>query len=181
MYDGTNMVLITPNSGRVLLWEQTASNVATLDFTGLDTSYDEYELRFYGVYGATADTNLLMRLSSSSSFISTNVYSYANWGITDSGISGISNSSGTGSLQITGSLNNAATAGASGVITLMGIAGSNYRSARWITRFSSTVTPQSYHGGGIFSNGTAVDGIRFLCASGNITAGTFRLYGIVTG
>lgn len=144
----------------------------------LDSTYDEYVIRFLGVKLSSAATDLYMRTSTDASTFdtgSTYDYSFANMG---SSYSGTASASQTQFIVIqdfdTGE-------GASGTIT--------------IVRPSEATNTSFYGSGGYEKNGAGtlmrswiftgaklvaedVNGIRFTPSSGTISSGLFALYGI---
>jgi hypothetical protein len=190
---------VTAAKGRwVEISRATASASATIDFTGIGSTYDEYRVEFFEVIPATDDAWLLLRTStdggstyasSADDYFWSNVYSYMQ-------------PIGSGATQNAVDEDTSATA-----ILVAGIVidaalrlstDSGYIGATGHVMFSrpSTSTPfiahvrswwRSYHASypystsaDIFGSRAAsadVDAIRFLMDSGNITSGTFVLLG----
>ena len=174
-------------SDRVLIQELTASASATVNFTkGIDSTYDVYVVEFWGVRPATDDVKLCMRMSTdggSTWKAGATDYWYAVKNLLGEGVT---YSGGTTMLALvtgewaTSSVGNAANEDANGWVRIYapsstgmykhvlskgaysGADGGNYQSS----------------GAGAYKATTAVNGFQFLFSSGNITAGTFRLYGI---
>ena len=177
------------SAGWVLISSATASSSASVDFTGLSSTYFAYILVFDAVEPATDDAVMHLRMDTDNgaSFDSgasdywwgyrahgSNTTVQANGDAADAQIVLTSSSSGEG-------ISNAANEGASGQIWIMNPSASEY------TQVTSSVF---YHqadaneisvikGGGARLTTTAVDAIQILMDSGNIAQGSFKLYGIV--
>jgi hypothetical protein len=170
-----NLVLITSTT--------VGSAVATVNFTtGIDATYDEYEIHIFNVRPATTAVGLLMRISLDSG---------STW------------KSGSGNYNYSYDLGGTTPAGADGTDTAIWIEGNDHTSSagsvgNHLIRFanpSSTSafkvftffggywagsTLRSISGSGSYNvAATAVNGIRFLFSTGNIAQGTFILYGVV--
>lgn len=174
---------------RVLIETQEASSSATIEFNNLTDTYTSYEVRLFNVAPASDDQILLVRTSTDngSTFDSTSGdYEYAVSSWSSGGSNQINSSSTTGtSIQLTATgatwgWGNAANETGSGLITIYNPSDANY---------TLTESKLSYYGAGatlIHSTGsgsrettTAVDAIQFLFGSGNISSGTFKLYGLI--
>lgn len=169
-----------------LLETQTASASATIDFTtGIDGTYTTYAILVESLVPATDSTALHIRTSTDGgvnydaggtdyrqhiSILADNVGTY------QSSVS-------TGQAQIIAidSVGSAAGEGASGIVylhnpsnltqeTLLTI-NFNWVTGAGNTRGSSGITRRA--------SAADVDAIRFIMSSGNITSGTFKLYGIL--
>jgi hypothetical protein len=173
-------------SGLVCLSVQTASNVASVDFTTLiDSTYDEYEIHFQEVVPAAGNVfQMLLSPNGGSTYDS----SYSNtW--TSQNSTTPAPASGGGATQttipITGSTAVSATGasgGATGKVILVNPAGTvANKSYRWDCAFRAD-TPSVWGGSiGRGYDGTgvsAINAVRFQFSSGNITSGIFRLYGV---
>lgn len=164
--------------GMVLLATLTASNSATLDFTGLSKAFDQYVIVFEDLLPATSGVKFKIRFSTNagSSWITTG---YQNPGITTDGIvlldaSGASDftlgntatdfSDGLSGSALLGNVNSAKTKKVCG--TLMEGATPGY-------------TPGvALFGGNYGAATTVINGIRFLYSSGNIASGVIKIYGL---
>lgn len=165
--------------GRTLIQTQIASASATIDFTtGIDSTYDEYHVSIIDLVPATDDTHLYVRVSEDSG---------STW---KSGASDYY-SNATAAAQMNLMQGAAAGNGISNVASEGGFSGT-------IKFYSPDATQNKlflfeglylYATGGqpttaVGSRGAyvlttnAINGIRFLMSSGNITSGTFNLYGI---
>lgn len=165
-----------------LVSSQTALPSATIDFTGLSGSDDDYMIRLENVIPATNDAVLYCRVSQAAAFKSDATYSY-NSSLT--AIAGGAPSGGVASgtatqAQISGGVNNTtAEGGASGQVDLFNLSGTaSYKHNAFKTQYHNSVSGASCLNGSFTYRGSsaAIDGIRFLFNSGNIASGTFLLY-----
>lgn len=186
----TTPVLGTPSSGNLSsctgkdwdkISEQTASNTASIDFTGLSSAYREYELVYSGVVPITDGAHLLLRTSTNngSSYDSgASDYRWCGWAVLDNGGSGVGNSGGDTAIRLIQSVDNASTSMTGGVAVLLNPSAAQY--------FGVTNICSYWNSGGVtgFFNSQGqrvtaadVDAIRILFSTGNISTGTFTLYG----
>ena len=188
-FDGVHFT--EPQGDRVLLDELTASSSATLDLTSgfVAEAFDEYELDLVRLAPATNSVNCWLRLSvdGGSTFKSgASDYTYALTGL-DSAGSAVSASGGAGAAQIllsTGSVlgNTNADRGISATVRFSRPDSTDNCTGRWDAHYGG-INPVSVVQG-TFSMGdfnAAMNGIRVMMSSGNITSGTARLYGIRKG
>lgn len=179
----------------VLLGTATASNSATIDFINgsggivFDSTYKHYIIIASDIVPQTDATNLYLRTTTNASTFDTGATNYI-YGINALEIdaspdTAYSASAGTTQLQINpsgngGTLGNAAGESLSVIINIFNPANA---SADTLFRFSGMMMdsgnkPNHFDGGGLRDSTADVDGIRFLMSSGNITSGTFKLYGV---
>lgn len=185
--NGTTWTSATPATGAmVLLATVTANNSATVVITsGLTSTYDQYELRFTSVVTATNSAALYMRTSSNggSSYDSgAGNYTYASvrqFGVNTPSASGSPSAT---EIQIvpSGVANTASFGGTSGVIRLYKPGASQYFSCNWLLANYLLADPdiEMRVGAGNRMASGVVNALQFFASSGNITSGTFRLYGI---
>lgn len=161
-----------------------ASNVAYVDFTGLDTTYDEYELHFHSV----------TPMSSARFYVRTSKDNGANYLTTGYSTTGVSIDAGT--VQQTGSgvtdkavvfemqtilpFGSNPSAGINGVLRIYRPASSRYvamgvdvNADRSGAPYFSKTTSLSNMGSGFVCNA-----LRLFFDSANIEAGLFKLYGV---
>lgn len=171
-----------PAGTPILLATATASNSPTVDFNGVITStYDEYVLKFYDVVPQTDITELRVRTSSDNGVnfdSATNNYRYSTRieRETTTNLTG----GGDTSLKLCENAGNAATESLSGSITFYTPSNTNYaKHFEWkVQQKSNNATSYYNYGGGIRDNSALVNAIRLFMSSGNISSGTFKLYGI---
>jgi len=181
---GGSVVAPTFTAGWNLLSTVTASNSANVDIeTTFDSTYDEYVILVDGVYMASGGDDMRIRMKLGGAYDSGANHNHASTGINSSAATVLTmNSGATTSIGIMNASIGATSA-------------SKFSSEIWITNPTSTVARKSirhcsescnasgglstfFSGSGSNSAVTALTGIRMFGASGNITAGTFRLYGI---
>lgn len=167
----------------------TASSSATIDFTGLSSTYHTYVLIFDSLIPQTDDTAIHLRTSTdngSSYDSSASDYAYAQGLIYNT--TG-SNAGSTGAAQIALTQSGAAlgidvTDGvghAEGQIWIHKPSNAKYCSVSWRITYIQAATPNNavtVHGHGFRKTAADVDAFRLLMSSGNITSGNFKLYGI---
>tara|TARA_Y100000591_G_C21770555_1_gene665357 strand:+ start:613 stop:1221 length:609 start_codon:yes stop_codon:yes gene_type:complete len=174
-----------------LLSTQTASSSATISFTsGLDSTYKEYIFKFYNIHPQTNTTKLQINASADSgsnynvtkttnyfqayhteSDSATALQYYANRDLAQS----------TSAQQLK-DIGNTSDDSAAGTLHLF-----NPSSTTFVKHFFSTFTgptgesTQNLHNSfvsGYFNTTSAIDAIQFSMSSGNIDAGTIKLYGV---
>ena len=177
---GTSLVLIST---------ATASSSATIDFTsGITSTYDEYLLTITNMLPATDNQTALFRVSEDSGatfksgatdykWVATYQYSDA---VTPSGDG--SNGATSVNFMSTGISNSATRGGLSGEIRIYGpssTASNKQFSFSVVVGKSSTDAVMSQDTKARFAlDNNAINGVRILMSTGNITSGTFALYGI---
>ena len=150
----------------------------------IDDTYEEYELHIIDYIPATDNTDVYLRTSSNSGSsydAGATDYKYAGLGYRDAGSNDNFASAGAAQIQLQ-ELGTGNTAGESFncVIKFFNPAGtSNTKNFMW-----ASVAEQSpggcstWRGGGLRDSTSAVNALRILSSSGNITSGLFKLYGI---
>lgn len=184
----TRWELISPagsgtGSSLVLIQTQSAATSATVDFTtGITSLYEAMVLTMSDVVPATNGANLWFRISTDSgSTWASSASNYAHTlfvGIDTANPVG-AGSTGDTKTVIGGSLNNADTYSAT--LTVFAPSGTS-RGKIWNWQFghtsSANIIVSGVGSGKYIATAAAVNGIRLMMSSGNITAGTFSLYGI---
>ena len=168
----------------------TASASATVDFTGLSSTYREYILEFDSLVPATDDTAIWVRTSTNngSSYDSAATdYAYTYNGSFTS-TSSVAGSSGDTKIVLNGSgaavgIDVTDTVGrATGYIRISKPSAAQYALIRGQVAYISAATPNAatvYQFAGFRKTAADVDAIRILMSSGNITSGNFTLYGVL--
>ena len=169
----------------VLLETQTASTSATIDFTsGIDDTYTCYAIQITDLLPATDIVDILMTLSvdGGSNYLSSNYAHYTATGKANSATLTGEASNGDTSIPLTSDpMGNAAGESLSGLIYISNPASTaRYKIINYhIGYFSSSPLLFYYSGSATYQGATtAINAIRFAASSGNITSGTFKLYGI---
>ena len=193
-----SMTAITSLSGvtagnLVLLATETASSSATISFTsGIDSTYKEYIFKFYDIHPATDDTRLTFQsdtgtnTSYNQTITSTCFQAKHSEADDDTGLAyqaGNDQAQGTAFQRITDSIGNANDASAVGSLHIFDPSSSTYVK-HFISRTqhmvgSSGVGSKDLYYAGYFNTTTALTRFQFKMASGNIDAGTIKLYGVV--
>jgi hypothetical protein len=170
----------------VLLDEQTASSSASLDFTGIDSTYDLYIFDIESIAPATDGAEFLIRISQDSgstwkSGITDYEYVMVGRG-SDGGTIGL-DSAGTSSILIGENLGSAAAESLSGRLELRNPSDTTKykhiigQTCHWDNTGTSHLEMQSI-GGSYNADTNAINGVQFLMSTGNIASGTVRLYGV---
>jgi len=177
--DGTWATPSGASAGFVFLATGTASSSATIDFTSV-TGYTNYLIIFDNVLPATNNVDLMLR-------VSTNSGSSWNAGATDYGYQTFT-AAGTGTAATNVSGNSVILVSAtwanstrgSGVIYIYnpGSGTATNVSCQSFYEDQAKATYRYYLSAGRTTFTTAVNGIRLLFSSGNISTGQFKLYGI---
>lgn len=162
-----------------------ASSSATVDFTGLSTTYDMYAVEIYNAKPAADDDTLLFRVSTNNGSSYDTGANYTNSGLTVKA----ANTVGTyrnASTSFIG-LNFGADYGAGNATNENGLSGIVFivrpAVAHWTQVFGQTMEAASDGAvnlnqvGGIYLSTTAVNAIRFYFSGGNVASGTFVLLG----
>jgi hypothetical protein len=170
----------------VLISTQTASSSATIDFTSISNStYSSYELVIDNLVPATNAVFPILRFSVGGTFQTTD-YSWQNYRNigSGSGINGGEFATGATGIVIGSTSDTFANTG-SYKGGFFSIKISNCSQTNTVKRVAYTGnyfgsgTLSVTGGGGFAPASSAVDGFRILFSSGNITTGTFKLYGYV--
>ena len=174
---------VAPSSGAmVLLQSVTASNSATVDLeTTFSSTYDQYLIIATGVRVANDGDGIWCRMKIGGTYLTTNTYTFIC--ATSSSSTGTFNStSGANVEKITVIERIGTTAGRSGNFAMY----VNSPASTSLTKnvyFQSSATNDSaalitLNGTGFNSGTSALTGIRLYGSSGNLSSGSFRLYGI---
>ncbi len=179
--DGTNWTSSSPagsGSSLFLIQSQAASNSANISFTGISTTYLSYMVIITGMQPATNTANLQLLYSTNggSSYISTNYLS----GTLYNAITGttFSNANSTSDIRLSGPISSSGFY--QGYLFFTGVDSAGFAYVKGTSSWNDT-TLAAYangHTAGLNNGNTAINAIRFVMSSGNITAGTFTLYGI---
>ena len=164
--------------GEVLLAMATASSSATIDFS-VDDSYYEYRAEFINLRPATNDTSLLMRVSIAAAVKSDATYAF-NMVTNQNGTEATSTGTTGTSMPISDAAGNAAPKGITGNVTLFEPGETAYSKHVHSDVGSVSSSGSQNHRRGVSYYGgstAALDGIRFLMASGNIASGVILLWG----
>jgi hypothetical protein len=172
----------------VVLAEAIANNSATLDITtGLDNTYDRYELELVDLKPATNDVQAALRIGTgsgptwqtgasayASSILGIGPVSTALFGNTAGSFIPLSQTAGGNS----GVISSAGYPGLRGLIRFYNPESTD----RWncnisAEHFASTGALASLTGSGFYGTASAITGLRFFFSTGNISSGSIRLLG----
>ncbi len=178
--DGSSLV---SGGSLVLISTATASSDATIDFTGIDGTYDEYELRILNAIPATnaVTAEMLVSTDGGASFI-TSGYSY-----TTGRISGYTFAASSSSNSVDIELSQGSAVGSdtnevgfSARITLIRPADAAFTQIYWKGSFivNLSASPVPVWGAAQQETAEDVNAIRFKFSSGNVESGLFALYGV---
>ena len=184
----TSLPAAVSGGAMTLLETQTASSSSTISFTsGIDSTYKEYQIHFMDVHpsGDGAELQVNFRDGSTAYDASkTSTFFMAQHSEADATSSGYEDgfdlANGTGFQYLnrnTGNDNDQAT---SGILTLYDPSNTTFVK-HFISRTNtimSTDKQEDAYVAGYCNTTSAIDGVQFKFASGNIDAGTFKLYGI---
>lgn len=180
----TDNPVVIPQPALVLIAHQEASNSATIDFSAISNDvYSSYVLVCDRVIPTTNATSLRLQVSKGGVWDTTlGNYTHNDWRFTASG-QGVDGSTSDSSAAL------------SGAAETLGTGGSQSFSGTFnISNCLQTSTDQHWYGqysllassglrivgvnGGAINAGSARDGFRLKMSSGNISSGTFTLYGL---
>jgi hypothetical protein len=184
----TSIPAVITGGAMTLLATETASSSSTIQFTsGIDDTYKEYQIHFMDVHpsGDGAELQVNFRDGSTAYDASkTSTFFMAQHSEADATSSGYEDgfdlANGTGFQYLnrnTGNDNDQAT---SGILTLYDPSNTTFVK-HFISRTNtimSTDKQEDAYVAGYCNTTSAIDGVQFKFASGNIDAGTFKLYGI---
>lgn len=171
----------------VLISSATASGSATIDFTGLSSTYHAYAVVIEGLQPATDDAGLLMRTSTDNGATydsSAGNYGYTVHGSQSNGGTATLGSDSATSIAICAygagvGIGNAANEQLSGIVYIYDPSNTNYTQVSGHVVYNNTVPRMTAANfAGERKSAADVDAIRFLMSSGNMDVGTFRLYGL---
>lgn len=173
-------VLYSPGGTWNKISSSSASSSSQIVFTGLSTSYARYRVVMQNVTPATDNTFLKVQVSTDngSTFVSTNTYYWSNWRVTDGAGSAASGSTGDSGYPVHGGL------GLDNVVAYLSgwfeieIGTTRPCMLSQCTFIENTAASNiSCIGGGTYATAN-MNAFRFYMSSGNITTGTFTLYGM---
>ena len=184
----TSIPAVITGGAMTLLATETASSSSTISFTsGIDSTYKEYQIHFMDVHpsGDGAELQVNFRDGSTAYDASkTSTFFMAQHTEADATSFGYEDgfdlANGTGFQYInrnTGNDNDQAT---SGILTLYDPSNTTFVK-HFISRTNtimSTDKQEDAYVAGYCNTTSAIDGVQFKFASGNIDAGTFKLYGV---
>ena len=180
----------TGTGGMTLLSTQTASSSATISFTsGIDSTYKEYIFKFFNMHPATDQVDFQFQANAAGgsgyneTITSTFFQAYNAEDGSGQSLSyqtGDDLAQGTGFQNLVGDgVDNANDENVSGFLHLFNPSSTTFVK-HFIGKSNSSITGYSTNGffAGYFNTTSAIDEIQFKMSSGNIDAGTIKLYGV---
>lgn len=164
----------------VLLEQHAASSSASLDFTSISATYDEYVIEIVNlVNGSAAIPMIRLSTDGGSSYDSGSNYDWG-YAFNYSGGSGtIFGASASGVQWRDANTTLAANGSWNGTFRLFAPGGALYKHLNGdIACRDSSAGVVFFHGGGQYKSTSAVDALSVVMSSGNIASGTVRLYGV---
>ena len=187
-----NMTLssnVTGGGSMVLLSTVTASSSATISFTsGIDSTYKEYIFKFINIHPATDNSTFEVNFRDGGSDYDATKTTTFFWAYHDEADSETSRGyitsrdldQSTGFTDLSGNVGNGGDESCSGELRLF-----NPASTTFLKSFQSRASlyeGSSYamdvYTGGYCNVTAAIDGVQFKMSSGNIDAGTIKMYGL---
>jgi hypothetical protein len=188
-FDWSNITSIAGVGNFELIETITASSQSTVDFTtGIDNTYKWYELVCIGVRPSNDTVGFYLRTSSDGGLSWDSGSSDYDWTFTrnDRGSLAGASSDGDSKIEIILDSGNEEASNVSGhsVNTVISIfnpsdSGLDTQISHDGNYYKATADfPAKVNGGGSRQTASAVDGVRLLFSSGNISTGIFKLYGV---
>ena len=174
---------VSSNSNWIKISTATASVSATIDFTGLSSTYHVYKVVISNLQPATDTVTLYFRTSTNNGSSYDAAASDYQWQgiLTTTADNNPSVDNADSEIHLTSSLGTAANENCNLEIIIYDPSSSEYTKivSEAVYKNTSTVR-QVFEAGGYRQSATAVNAIRFLMSSGNISTGNFVLYGLET-
>ena len=173
----------------ILLATETASSSATISFTsGIDSTYKEYIFKFIDVHPSAGDNHFTVNFRDGGSSYdatktSTMFRAYHREDGTNQALSYVAGgdlAQATGVQQLGQSVDAANDSTISGELYLFDPSSTTFVK-HFIARSQEVTyeaTSQEFYVSGYCNVTAAIDGVQFAMSSGNIDAGTFKLYGV---
>ena len=163
----------------VLIDSDTASTSASISLTGVDSTYDVYQVIVNNLKCDTDVQDVFLRFTTSGSADTSSNYDIASKVLKADG-SFTDNSGVNGSSLILGDIGTGTGEQLNAVLYLFNFSNaSEYSFCTMETSFyTSTPNNRGKQGGGVLTVAQATDGVHFYMGSGNIASGEFKLYGL---
>ncbi len=176
---------VSGTQGLVLLQTVTASDDATLTVGSsslFTTTYKVYILHVINAHPVTDSQEFRCRLSKGGSIISAD-YEYTRWQTIHNSNPGATRGSNSDDhVNLAESLGNANDECHNMVLTMYNPAETTFKKVVNFYSGGVDLSPNIANNTGVFGhegNSAAIDGIQFFYGNGNISTGTFKLYGVV--
>lgn len=169
----------------VKISSQTAANSATIDFTGLSNAYNSYCIVVSNIIPVTNGVSLFMRTSTNNGTsydVGASDYNYRLAGAVDNSV-GANSGTNAAQIKLTGLssyvLGNGTAQALFGTIGLYNIGSANRAYIQGnLSCYNSSNLQERNWCDGFRNSATAVNAVRLIMSSGNISSGTFILYGL---
>ena len=180
---------LVPSGSPVLLSTATASGSSSISFTsGIDSTYDVYQFEFINIHPATDDVNFQFNMSTDggSNYNVTKTTTFFYGYHTEAGVGSLAYDTSrdiaqsTSNASITREIGNLDDESTAGNLFLFNPSSDTFVK-HYISRFqdySHADASVDSHSAGYGNTTSAVNAIRFQMSSGNIDAGTIKMYGI---
>ncbi len=162
--------------------QTTASSSASVAFSSLSSNYFAYKIILDAIVPATNAAKLYITLSYSGGYFSTG-YSYTLLGLSESGTSLSGNGSNAAQIQIVdnGIVNTASVANHWEITFYNPTVSANYNGLTYLGRYKDSTSGLCVAWGhGAQGTTDALTAIKFAMSSGNISTGSFTLFGMLT-
>ena len=163
----------------ILVDSETASSSASISLTGIDSTYDVYQVVISNLECATDVQDVFLRFTVSGSADDSSNYDRASKELRADG--SFTNVSGVDSSNIAlGDIGTGTAEKFNAVLYLFNFSNaSEYSFCTYETTYlTSTPNLRGRQGGGLLTESQATDGVTFYMGSGNIDSGEFKLYGL---
>lgn len=179
----STLATVTGNGDWILISTSTASNSATIDFTGLSSTYTSYRVLITNLQPVSDGVDFWIRTSTDNGSNFDAGSSDYQWNMIATSTGGDSHDGSTGAAQIEivggSDLGSNTNEKCNTDITIFDPSATNYTKCIYVSHFFDTsTTRRTNQGGGYRQSTTAVNAIRFRMSSGNISTGNFVLYGL---
>jgi hypothetical protein len=187
----TGILPATQGGGLVLISTATASNSATVDFTGLSSAYSQYLVIGQNIKGSTNPNSLIhMRIGTGATptWVATSTYGYVTQfeyvDLAGALVAGSARGNGIDYIRLASVCGSNANANTNFNLTINNPSQTNgFHTFQCLCNWYYPEAAATYTGkqdaAGTYKSTTAVTAIRFFMDSGNIASGVFKLYGIV--
>lgn len=169
--------------GLRLIQTQAAAASATIDFTaGLTATYDEYIVKITDIVPATNNADFWLRVHQAGAFLSgASDYAHARLDFTSAVSSGVDGSGATTKIILANGLSSFVFNSLNAELRFhRPSATTNRKQFQWQADWERSDSNEvgAVGSGDLRLNTLAIDGIRFMMSTGDITSGTFALYGV---
>ena len=156
-----------------------SSNTATVSLTGIDTTYDVYNLKYFNCFLDTASSRLRIRFTVSGSADTNSNYKYVYVDHYHNQSAYLNNSNSASYLNGLG-IGTSTGRGSQGEFWLFNFPTTTEYSYATLNRIETNNSDEhsSQTGAMVLATAQATDGVQFHVSSGNISSGTFKLYGL---